>query len=67
MTVAKRTRQVQNLIFHVDFLQKANGQQRQQIWKHETTIAKQKATIQKLKAELKAKKAMKATKSMKAK
>ena len=54
-------------------LQKAYNRQRKQIWKHEATIAKQAAIIQKMKAELKAlkatrsKKTMKATKSMKAK
>ena len=64
---AKRTPQVKKLISHVEFLQKLNSAQRQQIWKHETTIAKKTATIQSLKAKLKARKTIKAAKSMKAK
>ena len=63
----KRTPQVQKLIFQVDFLHKENNTQRQQIWTHQTTIAKQTATIQKMKAALKARKAIKVAKSMKAK
>ena len=65
MTVASEKRQFQNLLLYVDFLQKANGKKRQQIWKHETTIARQRATIQKLKAEQRAKNTMISEKGMK--
>ena len=70
MTFAKRTPQVQNLIFHVDFLHKAVFDQRQEIQQRKATEERQQAIIKHLKAELKelkAKKAMKAMKSMKAK
>ena len=66
----KRTQQVENLIFHVDFLQKAISDQRKEIQQRKATEERQKAIIKYLKAELKelkAKKAMKAMKSMKAK
>ena len=58
--------QVQSLTFHVNFLRKANDAQCKQIWKQKTIIAKQTATIQRMTAKLKAKKPIKATKSMKA-
>ena len=66
----KRTQQVENLIFHVDFLQKALSEQRKEIQQGKATEERQKAIIKYLKAELKelkAKKTMKAMKSMKAK
>ena len=66
----KRTPQVENLIFHVDFLQKAISEQRQEIQQRKAKEERQKAIIKYLKAELKelkAKKTMKAMKSMKAK
>ena len=65
-----KSTQVQNLIWHVDFLQKAISAQRKEIQQRKATEERQKAIIKYLKAELKelkAKKAMKAMKSMKAK
>ena len=70
MKFAKRSTQLQNLIWHVDFLQKAISEQRKEIQQRKATEERQKAIIKYLKAELKevkAKKAMKAMKSMKAK
>ena len=66
----KRTEQVEKLIFHVDFLQKALSDQRKKIQQGKAKEERQEAIIKYLKAELKelkAKKAMKAMKSMKAK
>ena len=65
-----RTPQVENLIWHVEFLQKAISEQRKEIQQRKATEERQKAIIKYLKAELKelkAKKAMKAMKSMKTK
>ena len=70
MKFAERTPQVQKLIRHVDFLHKANFEQRKTIQELAATKERQKVIIKYLKAELKevkAKKAMKAMKSMKAK
>ena len=55
------------LTFHVTYLRTAHDAQCTQIWKQKTIIAKQTATIQKMKAALKARKAIKVAKSMKAK
>ena len=68
--MATRTPQVENLIWHVEFLQKAISEQRKEIQERKAKEERQEAIIKYLKAELKelkAKKAMKAMKSMKAK
>ena len=69
MKFAKRTKQQEIVITDVEFLQKANFEQRKEIQQRKATEECQKAIIKYLKAELKelkAKKAMKAMKSMKA-
>ena len=53
MKFAKRTQRIQNLIFHVDFLQKAISEQRKEIQQRKATEERQKAIIKYLKAELK--------------
>ena len=76
MAAQRRSAKVQKLIRQVECLQnesgfieaqKLIGPLRKLLQQHVTTIEKQRAAIQKLKAELKAKKATKAMKSMKAK
>ena len=59
--------EIDKLAFQARFLHTLIAKQRKQSQQDETTIEKQKATIKKLKAELKASKAMKAMKSTKAK
>ena len=59
--------EIANLELHVEHLQKTIDGQRKRSQQDEVTIEKQKATIKKLKTELKATKAMKAMKSMKPK
>ena len=53
MKFAKRTTQVQNLIWHVDFLQKEISEQRKEIQQRKATMERQKTIIKYLKAELK--------------
>ena len=71
--VTKKTQQLKNLIWHVDFLHKEDYTQRQQIFKQQATITKQEDLIRKMKVQLKklkapaSKKTVKAVKSMKAK